>query len=93
MIMEPKIGLIVTVNFDSKEESKLVHDSLVPEIMDHDFDRSKISIELVESQIVVNIKSQDVTAAKANINSILRWISLVSESAQLIPKTSVKRYS
>ena len=90
--MEPKICLITTVSFDSKEESKLVHDSLIPEILDHDFDRSQVSIELDGSQIIINIKSQDIPAAKANINSIMRWISLVSESIQLIPKTIVKRY-
>ncbi len=91
--MKPKICLLLKVSFDSKEESKLVHDSLLPEIMDHDFDRSQVSIELNKSQIIVNIKSQDVAAARANINSILRWISLVSESTQLIPKTSVIKYS
>ncbi len=91
--MEPKIHLIITVNFDSKEESKLVHDSLVPEIMDHDFERSQVDIELDGSEITINIKSKDISAAKANINSIMRWISLVSESVQLIPKTTVKRYS
>ncbi len=91
--MKPKICLIINVSFDSKEEAKLVHDSLAPEIMDHDFDRSQVFIELNKSQLIVNIESQDVTAAKANINSILRWISLVSESTQLITKTSVIKYS
>ena len=90
--MEPKICLITTVSFDSKEESKLVHDSLFPEIMDHNFDRSQVSIELDGALIIIDIKSQDISAAKANINSILKWISLVTESVQVIPKTIVKRY-
>jgi len=90
--MEPKIYVTITVGLDSKEESKLVHDSLFPEFMDHDFERSKVSIKLVRSKIIINIKSQDISAARANINSIMRWISLVSESIQLIPKTTVKRY-
>ena len=66
-----------------------MHDSLLPEIVDHDFDRSEVTIELDKSFLIVNIESQDVSAAKANINSILRWISLVSESVQLIPKRNV----
>ena len=90
--MEPKIYIIVTVDFDSKEESKLVHDSLIPEFMDHDFDRSEVSIELDGFQLTINIKSQDISAARANINSIMRWVSLVTKSVQLIPKTTVKRY-
>ena len=91
--MEPKITLIIVVNFNSEEVSKLVHDSLVPEFMDHDFDRSQVSIEQDEFQIKINIKSQDISAARANINSIMRWVSLVTKSVQLIPKTTVKRYS
>jgi tRNA threonylcarbamoyladenosine modification (KEOPS) complex Pcc1 subunit len=91
--MESKISLIIVVNFDSKEASKLVHDSLIPEFMDHDFDRSQVSIELDGFQITINIKSQDISAARANINSIMRWVSLVTKSVQLIPKTTVKRYS
>lgn len=93
MQMKPKICFNIIVSFDSEDESKLVHDSLVPEIMDHDFDRSQVFIELNKSRVIVNIESQDVSAAKANINSIMRWISLISESTQLIPKTSVIKYS
>jgi len=89
--MEPKILILIKVNFDSTEESKLVHDSLIPEIMDHDFERSRASIKLDGYQIRINIKSLDIIAAKANINSIIRWISLVSDSVQLIQKTTVKR--
>ena len=93
MVMEPNISLEIKVNFDSKEESKLVHDSLYPEILDHDFERSRVSMELNRSQIIINTTSQDISASKANINSIMRLISLVSESHQLITKTTVKRYS
>jgi tRNA threonylcarbamoyladenosine modification (KEOPS) complex Pcc1 subunit len=89
--METNICLTISVHLDSIEDSKLVHDSLLPEINDHDFDRSQVSMELDGTQIILNIKSTDIYAAKANINSIMRWISLVSESIQLIPKTIVKR--
>ena len=91
--MEPKICLIITISFDSEEESKLVYNSLVPEFMDLDFDRSRVSIQIDGIQIIINIKSQDLYAAKANIHSIIPWVSLVSESIQLIQKTTVKRYS
>lgn len=91
--MDPNISLSITIKYDSINEAKLVHDSLIPEIMDHDFDRSKVSIELKELLLMVNIESQDISAAKANINSILRWISLISESTQLLSKRSVIRYS
>ena len=91
--MKPTVCLTIEVSFDTKEESRLMHDSLVPEIMDHDFDRSQVFIELNELKVIVNIKSQDVAAARANFNSILRWISLVSESTHLIPKKNVIKYS
>ena len=91
--MKDTVYLTIEVSFDTKEESRLVHDSLLPEIMDHDFDRSQIFIEVNELIVTVNIKSQDVAAARANFNSILRWISLVSESTHLIRKKNEIKYS
>jgi tRNA threonylcarbamoyladenosine modification (KEOPS) complex Pcc1 subunit len=91
--MKDTVCLTIEVSFDTKEESRLVHDSLLPEIMDHDFDRSQIFIEVNELIVTVNIKSQDVAAARANFNSILRWISLVSESTHLIRKKNEIKYS
>lgn len=89
--MESKIQMTIDVQFNSKMDSKLIHDALIPEIIDHDFERSQISLELDGSHVIINITSQDIPAAKANMNSVMRLISLVSESIQLIPKTIVKR--
>ena len=89
--MEPTIQMIIDVQFNSKSDSKLIHDTLIPEIIDHDFERSQISLEQKGSHVIINITSLDIAAAKANMNSVMRLVSLVSESIQLIPKTIVKR--
>ena len=90
-MMEAKIHMKIDVQFNSKTDSKLIYDTLLPEITDHDFERSQISIELDGSCLILDIVSQDTSAAKANINSVLRLVSLVSESIELVPKTIVKR--
>jgi tRNA threonylcarbamoyladenosine modification (KEOPS) complex Pcc1 subunit len=47
-------------------------------------------MDIKTDTIVITITSNDITAAKANFNAIMRWISVVSEAIQLIPKKIVK---
>jgi tRNA threonylcarbamoyladenosine modification (KEOPS) complex Pcc1 subunit len=88
--MDNKIHLSTSVRFKTQDEAIIIFESIFPEIEDHKFDRSRISMDIKTDTIVITITSNDITAAKANFNAIMRWISVVSEAIQLIPKKIVK---
>jgi tRNA threonylcarbamoyladenosine modification (KEOPS) complex Pcc1 subunit len=73
--MENKIEIIISIQFDSEDELKIIFTSLKPEIQEHDFERSQVSFSLKNLILTLNIKAQDMNAAKATINSVLGWIS------------------
>ncbi|MHA2074558.1 MAG: KEOPS complex subunit Pcc1 [Candidatus Hodarchaeales archaeon] len=77
--MKTDLEMHLSIQFDSEHESQIVFTSLQPEIQEHDFDRSKVSITQSNRKIVIYISAQDLNAAKATINSVLRWISTASE--------------
>jgi tRNA threonylcarbamoyladenosine modification (KEOPS) complex Pcc1 subunit len=76
--MNKKLVIHFSIHFDSENESKIIFTSLKPEIQEHDFERSQVSIFLKKSKINVKIQAQDFSAAKATINSVLSWISTTS---------------
>lgn len=76
--MENKIEIIISIQFDSEEEMEIIFTSLKPEIQEHDFERSQVSFSLKNLTLTLNVKSQDMNAAKATINSVLGWISTTS---------------
>ena len=82
--MEEKFRFEFSINFDEKYLAVIVYQSLYPEVQEHSFERSKIYLELKEKIIVVKINARDLIAAKASINSILRWISATTESLMAI---------
>jgi tRNA threonylcarbamoyladenosine modification (KEOPS) complex Pcc1 subunit len=84
--VDEKINLSTTVRFKSQDEAIIIFESIYPEIEDHKFDRSRIFMDLKTDTIIITITSNDIPAAKANFNAIMRWISVVSEAIQLIPK-------
>ena len=88
--MEDKIQLKISIKFETAEDAKISYQAILPEIEDHRFDRSQVSLNVTNETIDIVITSSDIPAAKANFNAILRWISVVNESIQLIPKKIVK---
>ncbi|MHA1976093.1 MAG: KEOPS complex subunit Pcc1 [Candidatus Hodarchaeales archaeon] len=87
--MENRISIKTVIKLDSPEEAKFIYESLTPEVNDHHFERSQIIMKLDDTSLIITVKSQDITAAKANITSMLRWITLVSELIQIFPKKIV----
>ncbi len=77
-MMNKTLTVHFSIHFDSENESQIIFTSLLPEIQKHDFERSQVSIFLKKSKISVKIQAQDLNAAKATINSVLRWISTTS---------------
>ncbi len=83
--------MIFIVKFETSDLAKIVYDSILPEVNDHRFERSKMFIKLNSANIKFNITSRDISAAKANINTIFRWIGVISESINFVSKKIVKR--
>ncbi len=77
--MKTNLEIHLSIQFDSEHEAQIVIASLQPEIQEHDFDRSKVSISQKKGKIIIYIAAQDLNAAKATINSVLRWISASTE--------------
>ena len=77
--MKTNLEIYLSIQFDSEHEAQIVIASLQPEIQEHDFDRSKMSISQKKGKITIYIAAQDLNAAKATINSVLRWISAATE--------------
>jgi len=84
--MNSKLDILFSIYFDSENESKIIFTSLMPEIQEHDFERSQVSISLKNSKIRIKIQAQDFNAAKATINSVLRWISTTSRVISTVSK-------
>lgn len=77
--MKTTLDMHLSIQFDSEHEAQIIIASLQPEIQEHDFDRSKVSISQNKGKIIIHIAAQDLNAAKATINSVLRWISTTTE--------------
>jgi tRNA threonylcarbamoyladenosine modification (KEOPS) complex Pcc1 subunit len=88
--MVEDIKLKIEVKFETSEEAGIIYESLLPEINDHRFDRSQVSVAFTSSKLIFKITSIDISAAKANINTIFRWIDAVSESINFVTKKIVK---
>ena len=87
--MKNRVRIETVIKLDSLEEAKLIYESLIPEVNDHHFERSQINLQLNDTSLVITVDSQDITAAKANISSVLRWITLVNELTEIFPKKIV----
>ncbi|MFW9905568.1 MAG: KEOPS complex subunit Pcc1 [Candidatus Thorarchaeota archaeon] len=74
------------IQYESEEQARIIYTSLIPEMQEQHFDRSKTSIRLKAQKIEINVITQDVTAAKATISSILRWISSMTKTLSTLSK-------
>ncbi|MFX0182971.1 MAG: KEOPS complex subunit Pcc1 [Candidatus Hodarchaeota archaeon] len=88
--MDEKFEFVFSIHCDSTKNAQIIYLSLSPEVKDHRFERSKVSLKLKTKKIIFNVSAQDFNAAKASINSILRWISSISETLNLLSEESQK---
>ncbi|UCG04470.1 MAG: KEOPS complex Pcc1-like subunit [Candidatus Heimdallarchaeota archaeon] len=84
--MSNKFEFQFYIRYDSEEEARIIFTSLMPEIQEQRFERSKATVELKAQKIEINIVAQDINAAKATINSILRWISSTTKALLILSK-------
>ncbi|NHJ00650.1 MAG: hypothetical protein EAX86_00850 [Candidatus Heimdallarchaeota archaeon] len=84
--MNDKFNMTIAVHFETPDESRIVFEALYPEIQQHSFDRSNVQLKLRSNKLIIQIRAQDLTAAKASTNSMLRWLSTVSTAVAIISK-------
>ena len=74
-----------TVNLDlelvtkSPEVAIIIQKAILPEINSFSSKRSEVSFVSDNKILKIRIKSNDISAARASINGILRWIKMSSE--------------
>lgn len=61
-------------NFDSKEEAKIIAESLYPEIK-HKIPKTNVEVSLSGKTFSLEIKAKDLSSLRAACNSYLRWIN------------------
>lgn len=78
--MRNKFEIEFYICFDSEDQAQIIYASLSPEIQEHRFERSSVTLTLNNLELIITIVAQDTNAAKATISSILRWISAATEA-------------
>ncbi|MFX0208768.1 MAG: KEOPS complex subunit Pcc1 [Candidatus Hodarchaeota archaeon] len=84
--MSTKLEIHFSIQYDSEDQAQIIFTSLLPEIQEQRFERSKASIKMKSQKIVIKVTAQDINAAKATISSILRWISTTTKAVMTLSK-------
>ena len=69
----------ITVEFDNADQAKIIYDSILLEFNTAPDFRSSMTIDLNESNIIINIDAEDSTSFRASVNSAIKWIKLALE--------------
>ena len=69
----------IVVEFENDNQAKIIYDSILLEFNTAPDYRSSMTIDLDESNIVINIDAEDSTSFRASVNSAIKWIKLALE--------------
>ena len=69
----------ITVEFDNSTQAKIIYDSIVLEFDTAPDFRSSMTLDLDDSNILINIDAKDSTSFRASLNSTMKWIKLALE--------------
>ena len=61
-------------NFDTREEAKIISESLDPEIKNR-IPKTKVKVSLSNNTFCLEIEAKDISSLRAACNSYLRWIN------------------
>lgn len=84
--MSSKLEVYFSIQYNSEDQARIIFASLLPEIQEQRFERSKVFITLKAQKMVINVTAQDINAAKATISSLLRWISATTKAVMTFSK-------
>ncbi|MHA2244924.1 MAG: KEOPS complex subunit Pcc1 [Candidatus Hodarchaeales archaeon] len=86
--MSNKLEVFFSIRFNSEDQARIIFASLLPEIKEQRFDRSKVIISLKTQKMVIRVTAQDINAGKATIGSLLRWISAATKAVMTLSSDS-----
>ena len=69
----------IAVEFDSGSQAKIIYDAILFEFETAPDFRSSMTIELDDTNILINIDAEDSTSFRASVNSAIKWINLALE--------------
>ena len=69
--------------FDSKKESLMVANSVLPDLNSSHYKRSKTKIKVNKNVLSLNIKASDPVALRASLNGCLKLISLAQKISEV----------
>ncbi|WP_295589315.1 KEOPS complex subunit Pcc1 [uncultured Methanobrevibacter sp.] len=69
----------IVIEFEDNSQAKIIYDSILLEFNTAPDFRSSMTIDLDESNIVINIDAEDSTSFRASVNSAIKWIKLALE--------------
>lgn len=69
----------ITIEFENSSQAKIIYDSILLEFSTAPDFRSSMTIDLDDSNIVINIDAEDSTSFRASVNSAIKWIKLALE--------------
>ena len=69
----------IKVEFEDNAQAKIIYDSIVLEFSTAPDFRSSMTLDLDDSNILINIDAEDSTSFRASINSAMKWIKLALE--------------
>ena len=69
----------IVIEFEDNSQAKIIYDSILLEFNTASDFRSSMTIDLDESNIVINIDAEDSTSFRASVNSAIKWIKLALE--------------
>ncbi|WP_405267744.1 KEOPS complex subunit Pcc1 [Methanobrevibacter sp.] len=69
----------IVIEFENSSQAKIVYDSILLEFDTAPDFRSSMTLDLDDSNIVINIDAEDSTSFRASVNSAIKWIKLALE--------------
>jgi tRNA threonylcarbamoyladenosine modification (KEOPS) complex Pcc1 subunit len=67
------------VHFSIHENIDHLYDALLPEFKDNKYNRSKASFKKHKDKLEILIEAEDITALKANLNSVINLIEVFNK--------------
>ncbi len=77
---------VVRMKIQSDKKLKTLFEALRPETVRSLSPRSRVSMKLENSTLILEFEAQDTSALRASMNSYLRWINSMSKVLESIDK-------
>jgi len=69
----------IAIEFEDNDQAKIIYEAILLEFNTAPDFRSSMTIDLDESNIIINIDAEDSTSFRASVNSAIKWIKLALE--------------